>query len=139
MAGALSLQGAHRAERESHSRILNSRKFPSLYFVAELMLGQIYPTDSSGAGMSGALRVAPSGLPNHHRWERLVLIEIAGRAASQATYRPEPPGSAGGTRNCRDCGSLHLELFEVDAGAYELWIDEVIQRWARFCSSVLAY
>ena len=82
--------------------------------------------------MSGALRVAQQGSPNHHRWERLVLIEVAGRAEIELGSR----GDAG-RKTCTDCGRRHLELFEVPEGAFDDWVVEVVERWGRWVTDVL--
>ncbi|KAI5479071.1 hypothetical protein MNV49_004353 [Pseudohyphozyma bogoriensis] len=96
---------------------------------------------SGGAGISGALRVADQGLQYHHRWERLMLIEVAGRAAKEAEEREKLLGGGFGSgkskKVCADCGKAHVELFEVNAGAYEDWVQDVIERWGRWVSDVL--
>lgn len=60
-----------------------------------------------GSRLRGAFLVKEHGCPFHHRLERLILIECAGRAAMD---------SAGYERKaCVDCGKTHIELFEVNA------------------------
>lgn len=83
--------------------------------------------------MSGALRVAQQGLPHHHRWERLVLIEVAGRAEVELGSQ----GEDGERKACADCGRKHLELFEVPVGAFDEWVAEVVERWGRWVGDVL--
>lgn len=86
---------------------------------------------SSGSRVSGALRIAEKGVPNHHRWERLMLIEVAGRAGMEADGRGKSSGKP--TNFCGDCGKKHVELFEVYEGAWEDWVREVVERWMRWC------
>lgn len=66
------------------------------------------------------------GAAFHHRWERLVLIEAAGWAAVEAAVRGEEVGQR---KKCKDCGKVHLELFEVDEGAYERWAKATVEKW----------
>lgn len=78
----------------------------------------------------------------HHRWERLVLIEVSGRAGKEAEGRGTEGESAGtGTGRvrsvCVDCGKVHFELFEVGAGAYEIWVKGVVEKWMRWCGEIL--
>ncbi|ORY73249.1 hypothetical protein BCR35DRAFT_293838 [Leucosporidium creatinivorum] len=106
----------------------------------EPIVRAIFPLHSSssalgGVGVSGALRVAERGTRNHHRWERLVLIEVAGRAEMEMTLLGG--GGGGGRKECRDCGRVHLELFEVGEGAFDEWVAEVVERWGRWCADVL--
>jgi hypothetical protein len=88
-------------------------------------------TGQAGAGVGGALEFGERGGRNHRRWERLVLIEVAGRAALEATTRNGSIGTKA-KEACADCGKRHCELFEVGMGAYEKWGCEVVQRWGRF-------
>ena len=110
----------------------------------EPVVRDIFPrSDSqsvSGAGNSASLQFATRGTPHHHRWERLMLIEVAGRASLEAEQRAR--GSAAGGSPavrgkvdsvCRDCGKMHQELFEVGTSAYEDWVMEIIERWMRWC------
>lgn len=91
--------------------------------------------------MSGALRFAERGCRHHHRWERLILIEVAGRAAMEAEETGSPggesPSEKGKGKKCADCDRVHVELFEVGARAYEEWVREVVERWMRWCGDVL--
>jgi hypothetical protein len=107
------------------------------------------PTQAGGgATLGGALAVNPNAGPFHHRWERLVLIEAAGRA------KLVNPGATGQKGKCTDCGKTHCELFEVHRclcctalalrslshshrGAYEAWVIECITRWQRWCETIL--
>ncbi|GAA5916301.1 hypothetical protein JCM6882_001075 [Rhodosporidiobolus microsporus] len=101
---------------------------------------------SGGGGASAApahqagvaLRFAERGTRNHHRWERLCLIELAGRAeafslsssassSSSSTGGGASPAKAKGKgarkekeeghKVCADCGKRHVECFEVPSGA----------------------
>ncbi|GAA5923963.1 hypothetical protein JCM1841_000120 [Sporobolomyces salmonicolor] len=102
--------------------------------------------DAPGSMQGHQLRFAERGTGYHHRWERLCLVEVAGRASMRAT------SSAGKERerereNCRDCGKRHLECFEVGRDAFEGvdgggagaggWVREVVERWERWCRDVL--
>jgi len=79
----------------------------------------------------------PSGTRNHHRWERLCLVELAGRAAAAAT-------STAARTPCGDCGRTHVECFLLprasvaDGGWDELgWsVRETVERWARWCDDL---
>lgn len=105
----------------------------------------IFPRSSSrglsGAGVSGALHFAERGCRHHHRWERFILIEVAGRAAMEAEETGSPGGASpsekGKGKKCADCDRVHVELFEVGARAYEEWVREVVERWMRWCGDVL--
>ncbi|KPV76675.1 uncharacterized protein RHOBADRAFT_43020 [Rhodotorula graminis WP1] len=80
----------------------------------------------------------PTGVRNHHRWERLCLVELAGRAAAAATLAPAA------RTPCADCGRTHVECFllpracVVDGGWDELgWsVRETVERWARWCNDL---
>lgn len=60
------------------------------------------------------------------------MIEVAGRASLTLGGRGE-----GGKKVCKDCGKKHVELFEVEEGAFEEWVEEVVCRWMRWCEDVL--
>ncbi len=74
---------------------------------------------------------AARGTRNHHRWERLCLVELAGRAISAADEK------------CADCGARHVECFRVDRGAVSgvgdgQWdVVQVVEKWKRWCRDVL--
>ncbi|BGP14215.1 hypothetical protein JCM10213v2_002158 [Rhodosporidiobolus nylandii] len=99
-----------------------------------------------GAQQSITLRFAPSGTRNHHRWERLCLVELAGRARLH-----QGDGKEG---RCGDCGKRHQECFVVPREAVsgewgpplmggagereEAWeVREVVERWERWCRDML--
>ncbi|KAM0754918.1 hypothetical protein T439DRAFT_309764 [Meredithblackwellia eburnea MCA 4105] len=112
----------------------------------EPVVRDLFPRASSnglsGAGVSGALQVARNGARHHHRWERLILIEVAGRAFLEAEERAKNTGNgspASKTKKsvCADCGKGHLELFEVSATAYDDWVMEIVERWERWCTDIL--
>ncbi|SCV67470.1 BQ2448_5081 [Microbotryum intermedium] len=90
-------------------------------------------TTSTRAG--GAMSFAERGTPNHHRWERLVLIEVSGRAKMMALNEKGKKGSM--SMECRDCGQRHVEMFEVGRGAYDFWVRDVLERWERWCRDVI--
>lgn len=77
------------------------------------------------------------GVKYHHRWERLVLIEVRGRAGIEADLRSLSVGRQRERKVCGDCQRVHFELFEVGEGAYEIWVREVVQRWMKWCGVVL--
>lgn len=84
-------------------------------------------------GLGVTIRINPEGVQYHHRWERLLLIEIAGRAEMESA-------SVGGGRvrsKCVDCGKSHCELFEVGATSLEEWVVEVVEKWMKYVDSVL--
>ncbi|GAA5852406.1 hypothetical protein JCM5353_000056 [Sporobolomyces roseus] len=82
-------------------------------------------------------RFAEEGTENCHRWERLCLVEIAGRL--------ELEGEKESREKCKDCGKKHLECFRVGREAFsELggvgeggWVVEIVERWERWCRDVL--
>jgi hypothetical protein len=94
------------------------------------------PYASGGSRLHGALAVADLGAPFNFRWERLVLIETAGRAALEAIARGDQPGKRRLLR-CGDCGKRHSELFEVDKGAYERWVFNLVLRWERWVREIV--
>ncbi|POY70904.1 hypothetical protein BMF94_6082 [Rhodotorula taiwanensis] len=75
-----------------------------------------------------ALRFADSGSTTHHRWERLCLVELAGRAIQGAQ-----------AERCTDCGSKHVECFVIERSAFgargsgEWSIEQMVQKWERWC------
>lgn len=85
--------------------------------------------NKSPSRLHGALAIADRGAPNHHRWERLCLIELAGLAALQSHRRGEADQSK---QKCPDCGKVHVEMFLVDKGTYEHNILDFVLRWQRF-------
>ncbi|GAA6026207.1 hypothetical protein JCM10207_005546, partial [Rhodosporidiobolus poonsookiae] len=102
------------------------------------------PTRVGGTvqGVDLRLVLADRGTPNHHRWERLCLVELSGRAL------PSPsPALPDAREACADCGARHVERFWVPRGAVtgewdaegaEQWdVREVMQRWERWCRDVL--
>ncbi|GAA5905590.1 uncharacterized protein JCM6883_005380 [Sporobolomyces salmoneus] len=105
-------------------------------------------TGGGGGMMRG---FAEKGTRNHFRWERLCLVEIAGRI--EVLYNDPgsddsngSPSKAKEREKCRDCGKIHLECFRVgrdafsssDGGAEEGgWVREIVERWERWCRDVL--
>ena len=77
---------------------------------------------------------ADQGAKYHQRWERLCLIELAGRAAVQAQNRQDDEIAR---QACVDCGKIHVELFLVDKGSYERDIREMVLRWQKFVETIL--
>jgi len=85
-------------------------------------------------------RFADTGTENCHRWERLCLVEVAGRLELEQGAEKES------REKCRDCGKKHLECFWVGRDAFgEMgardggggWVVEVVERWERWCRDVL--
>ena len=87
----------------------------------------------SPSRMHGALSFSEQGARNHHRWERLCLIELAGIAALQAEARN---GMEQVREKCGDCGKIHVELFLVDRDSYEREIRDMVLRWQRFVETI---
>lgn len=81
----------------------------------------------------GALRYADRGTRNHHRWERMCLVELAGRAVA----------SDAANERCPDCGVKHVECFLIDRRALDRpgggsWsVQEIVEKWERWCRDVL--
>lgn len=108
--------------------------------LGEPIVRYIFPAAAGGGGggtgMAGhELRFAEQGAKNSHRWERLCLVELAGRALSARKEEGK----------CRECGKKHLECFEVQRGAVSAggaagsgWsVREVVERWERWCSDII--
>ncbi|KLT42212.1 DUF1766-domain-containing protein [Cutaneotrichosporon oleaginosum] len=68
-------------------------------------------------------------VPAVKRWERLVHLELADRAAAS---RPKEYEAL--SKPCSDCGMVHQEIFplEGDPRIYERLVVDVIERWERF-------
>ncbi|KAJ8295727.1 hypothetical protein OF846_001087 [Rhodotorula toruloides] len=100
--------------------------------LGEPIVRYIFP---SAHESGGGVKFAQKGGRNSHRWERLCLVELAGRALSARKEEGK----------CRECGKRHLECFEVQRGAVaaggagegEWNVKEVVQRWERWCSDVI--
>ncbi|GAA96599.1 uncharacterized protein L969DRAFT_88042 [Mixia osmundae IAM 14324] len=91
-----------------------------------------YGVSNEGMHASGAL-LARDPAPYNFRWERLCLIEMAGRVALDHIDRLGSDAAMSITDlPCRDCGKQHKELFEVSKGAYEAYVRELVMRWQRF-------
>ncbi|SCZ93816.1 BZ3500_MvSof-1268-A1-R1_Chr6-3g08904 [Microbotryum saponariae] len=95
--------------------------------------------NSTSRPVGATMHFAERGAPNHHRWERLVLIEVAGRAKMMAlcSDQGKKEGRTTGSSPCGDCGQRHIEMFEVGKGAYDLWVRDVLERWERWCRDVI--
>ncbi|KAH8915986.1 hypothetical protein BT69DRAFT_1270966 [Atractiella rhizophila] len=92
----------------------------------QLVLRDFYPLSGGvhGTRIAGAQQVSSEGGRNHKRWERLCLIEMAGRAEQ---VRGE----------CKDCKREHKELFKATKGDYELWVRSMVLKWGTFCQDIL--
>ncbi|BEI95679.1 hypothetical protein CcaverHIS631_0106280 [Cutaneotrichosporon cavernicola] len=68
-------------------------------------------------------------IPAVKRWERLVHLELADRAAAA---RPKEYDAL--CKPCSDCGTVHQEIFplEGDPQVYEHVVVDAIERWERF-------
>lgn len=86
-------------------------------------------------GLGVTLRINERGVAYHHRWERLCLIECAGRAEQEAEARAES-GKGRVRKQCRDCLKAHTELFEIDAEEGFEWVVEIVERWMRWVQSL---
>lgn len=65
------------------------------------------------------------------RWERLVHLELADRAAAErplAFKALEAP--------CADCGAVHREIFPLPAREGYAAVVEVIARWEKFIHTI---
>ncbi|KAK0720263.1 meiotically up-regulated gene 113-domain-containing protein [Lasiosphaeris hirsuta] len=81
-----------------------------------LSLIRFYPYIPSGSPAA----VAPRKIPQSHKVERLVHIELAGRGLRVADRE-----------KCSACGREHREWFEVEASRQAVAdVDEVVRRWA---------
>lgn len=81
--------------------------------------------------VGSSMHFSAQGTKNHHRWERLCLIELAGRAIPMADEK------------CADCGARHVECFRIDRSAVSevgggRWdVVQVVEKWERWCRDVL--
>ena len=98
----------------SHPLLRRQTPFQAAFNQALRLNPALVPV-TNGSRLRGAVQVAERGCPFHHRLERLILIEVAGRASLQARARGTESVDAKG--KCVDCGKTHCELFEVDAYA----------------------
>lgn len=90
---------------------------------APSLLGSLLP-GATRAGTDAARMV-----PAVKRWERLVHLELADRAANA---RPDEYDEL--CVACADCGAVHREIFplEGDARVYERVVVDAVERWERF-------
>ncbi|PLW23264.1 hypothetical protein PCASD_16433 [Puccinia coronata f. sp. avenae] len=88
---------------------------------------------SSPCYLNGAQQCAPHGARFHRKWERLVLLELAGWAALQL---PHDNTKTNSNRKlpCIDCGKTHTEIFLLPLGSYERLVSPLIERWQRWCA-----
>lgn len=125
---------------------------PSLDPIVRDILPRKQQLGCSTSGRPGSLNpqtnFAQVGTKNHFRWERLCLVEIAGRC--QVLYEKENEDGGGGRgekkEKCKDCGKKHLECFRVGRDAFSSsgidgneggWVVEIVERWERWCRDVL--
>lgn len=107
-------------------------------------------------GSGNRVGFAEKGTRNHFRWERLCLIEIAGRIKVLYDDNDEDRDDEGirvgeNGDKCRDCGKKHLECFRVGRDAFvEMdsmggagggggggWVVEIVERWERWSRDVV--
>ncbi|KAK4050917.1 hypothetical protein OIO90_004893 [Microbotryomycetes sp. JL221] len=112
----------------------------------EPVIRGIFPQQQQGEDPGTTIQFSKHGLSNHRKWERLCLIELDGRAQQfqirqqQQQHQSQQPSralSSRGQKECIDCGKVHVELFEFEKGAYDDWIKDLVERWARWCGDVL--
>lgn len=76
-------------------------------------------------------------VPAVKRWERLVHLELADRAA---TLRAKQFDDL--SKPCTDCGAIHKEIFPLADGgtlaAYESVVVDAIGRWEAFIRLICA-
>lgn len=89
---------------------------------------------NSPAHQHGRLQFATSGGKNHRKWERLCLIELAGRSALQAYDRNEEEAAR---QACVDCGKIHVEMFLMNVGSYETEVRDMVLHWQKFVETIL--
>jgi hypothetical protein len=72
-------------------------------------------------------------IPAVKRWERLVHLELADRAAAA---RPKEYEAL--CKPCSDCGTVHREIFPLqgDPQVYERTVVDAIERWERFVRAI---
>lgn len=76
-------------------------------------------------GLGVTLQIREEGVRFHHRWERLCLIEIAGKVGEKKEKQ-----------KCADCEKVHIELFEVSSvGGYEIILD-IVERWMKWVERI---
>lgn len=94
---------------------------------APSILGSLLP-GATKAGTDAARMV-----PAVKRWERLVHLELADRAA---TAKPKEYDAL--CVPCADCGAVHREIFPLDGGSrvYEQVVVDAVERWERFVRAI---
>ncbi|GAA6042674.1 hypothetical protein JCM8097_003736 [Rhodosporidiobolus ruineniae] len=124
----------------------------------EPLVRAVYPLPSSASSSSAPvlamrgveMRFAERGTRNHHRWERLCLVELAGREAAFLSSSSFGKGEGGGEgrreREVCACGTRHQECFLLPSsavagggeGGEAGWaVREVVERWERWCRDIL--
>ncbi|GAA5946838.1 hypothetical protein JCM3765_002038 [Sporobolomyces pararoseus] len=113
--------------------------------VRDILPRRQQPQLFTGGSLNPQTNFAESGTKNHFRWERLCLVEIAGRC--KALYKSESEDGEGEREKekCKDCGKKHLECFRVGRDAFSSgidgneggWVVEIVERWERWCRDVL--
>lgn len=98
------------------------------------MLRDVFPLAAEGgSNLPGAMRSAGEMAAASKRWERLVHLELADRAAAE---RPLAFRALEG--RCADCGAVHREIFPLAASEGYAVVVEAITRWEKFVRTISA-
>lgn len=88
----------------------------------------------AGSLLPGAVKAGVDNrrmVPAVKRWERLVHLELADRAAAQKSTEYDAI-----LKPCTDCGAIHREIFPLEdargLSTYEEIVVDAIGRWERF-------
>ncbi|EKD03892.1 hypothetical protein A1Q2_01905 [Trichosporon asahii var. asahii CBS 8904] len=95
------------------------------------MLRDVFPLAEGGSTLPGAMRSAGQMAAASKRWERLVHLELADRAAAE---RPLAYRSLEG--KCADCGAVHREIFPLASSEGYSVVVEAITRWEKFVRAI---
>lgn len=98
------------------------------------VLRDVFPladTQGGGSTLPGAMRAEGQMAAASKRWERLVHLELADRAAAE---RPLACRALEG--KCADCGAVHREIFPLASSEGYAVVVEAITRWERFVRAI---
>lgn len=95
------------------------------------VLRDVFPLTEGGSTLPGAMRTAGEMAAASKRWERLVHLELADRAAAE---RPLAYRSLEG--KCADCGAVHREIFPLASSEGYAVVVEAITRWEKFVRAI---
>ncbi|KNZ52283.1 uncharacterized protein VP01_362g25 [Puccinia sorghi] len=114
-------------ERQCRSRAPIVRAFFPGSGGSTSYLNGVQSVGASTADDDGSARDG-GGMRFHRKWERLVLLELAGWASIRLPLHNSQKSP------CIDCGKLHTEIFALLKGDYETLVKPIIEKWLLWCS-----